>query len=356
MKFYAMRTDRENQDLVLEELRQGRLRQGWGYAPDQDLRLVQSRKQEGTPLSTEQKEAWGNRRMLGGDDGFSPSDTILLLPNLPKVSQFILVEVNGEYDYQPIRLSKGRQDYGHILPVTLPPSGLTGFAYRDPRVLAPLRRSLTCRSRIWSLADHAENIRGLLDLTRGGDIQHIQLDLTEAFKQTYGRAFGVVRLALQEAFQKELERAFTSADFEAPCEILLRTIFPFATVERTGGAGEHGADIVVTWKDSLIPNPDGEVSPLSWRLVVQVKDWDRTAADLKPIDQIRTAKQYYEDEPESIVKAGLIITRCDHESSAFSEHRESTAKDLNIPIRFIGKKELLDLFCQYPPEGFGFTS
>jgi hypothetical protein len=65
-------------------------------------------------------------------------------------------------------------------------------------------------------------------------------------------------------------------------------MFPFATVERSGGAGEDGADVVVTWEDSLVPTADGETSPLSWRLVVQVKHWRGLVEDTAPIEQIRT--------------------------------------------------------------------
>jgi len=96
---------------------------------------------------------------------------------------------------------------------------------------------------MWSLADHAENLRDLLDLMWRGDVRHIQLDLAEAFKQTYGKAFGAVRLALQEAFQRELEKAFASADFEAPCEILLRNLYCDADLSMGYAASSNGTSL-----------------------------------------------------------------------------------------------------------------
>jgi hypothetical protein len=40
-RYWAIRTDRNNRELLFHELGEGRLRQGWGYDPSQDLHLIQ---------------------------------------------------------------------------------------------------------------------------------------------------------------------------------------------------------------------------------------------------------------------------------------------------------------------------
>jgi len=101
-RYWAIRTDKYNIPLILGELRAGRLRQGWGSNPSQDLRLVQAEISHGgnykERLTEVQKEVLGHLKMLSkADDGVQVGDWILL-PNLPeKGSFFLIAEVTGEY-------------------------------------------------------------------------------------------------------------------------------------------------------------------------------------------------------------------------------------------------------------------
>ena len=151
-----MRTDSENRALLLDELRQGRLRQGWGHHDDQDLRLLAKKRKLGEDFSAREQTAWRNRAMLGAHGGIQTGD-VVLLPNLPSRGEFLLVEVTGPYRFKPLILSGNfdvnrlGQDYGHILEVKKLDE-LRPIPFRDDRVHAGLRSSLTCRSRLWSLA------------------------------------------------------------------------------------------------------------------------------------------------------------------------------------------------------------
>ncbi|HZT07811.1 MAG TPA: hypothetical protein VFC51_12325 [Chloroflexota bacterium] len=295
MKYYAMRTDRWNRPLVLRELRQGRLRQGWGYAPRLDLRMLRDRNDRGEQLDEEEIAAWKNWRMLGGDDGFAVG-TRLLLSNLPNDGQFVLVEMSGAYDYQPVQLSKAEnindlgEDYGHILPVSAP-SKRAFFAYQDERVTAPLRRSMTSRSRIWSLADHSRNLDELWQLAQSGDVGAVQWDRAGALARVVSDADAAVRDKWHEVFLDRLRQSFQNAELEEPCKRLLEAIFRGADVQWTAGPTEHGADLVVSYEDPVARS--GEPPALSWLLLVQVKAWEGAAHDLSAVDQIDEAFQYY---------------------------------------------------------------
>jgi len=48
-RYWAIRTDRHNRALLLDQVRQGRLRQVWGYDPSRDLRLIHSEIVKGGP-------------------------------------------------------------------------------------------------------------------------------------------------------------------------------------------------------------------------------------------------------------------------------------------------------------------
>jgi hypothetical protein len=122
-------------------------------------------------------------------------------------------------------------------------------------------------------------------------------------------------------------------------------MYPEAAVEKTAGRGEKGADFLITYEDPLVTSGDG--AGVSWVMVAQVKDWIDVAEDLTPIDQIVEAARHYQNRGE--IRAGVIVTLCEEEASAFRKHREARAKELGIPIHFIGERRLLDLFMRYGP-------
>jgi hypothetical protein len=123
-RYWAIRTDRDNRAILLNELRQGRLRQGWGYDQNQDLRLIQSEIGKGGSwwerLSAIQKEALPHLRMLAAADDSVQRGDWIVAPNLPEDGMFLVGEVNGEYWYEPLKLQGDTdvnnlgQDYGHV--------------------------------------------------------------------------------------------------------------------------------------------------------------------------------------------------------------------------------------------------
>jgi hypothetical protein len=119
-KYWGFRTDKDYQADFFEELKAGRLRQGWGYDVSQDLRIIKQNIDSGGEwwklMSENQNQAWPHYRMLGvGDDSIHQGD-IMLLPKLPNDSMFCLAEVTGEYYFSIYPQS---EDHGHILPVKL---------------------------------------------------------------------------------------------------------------------------------------------------------------------------------------------------------------------------------------------
>jgi hypothetical protein len=340
--YWAIRTDRDNAQLILDELRQGRLRQGWGYSSAQDLRLLVKKRAAGLPFSTDEQDAWRNRPMMGGESGINPGD-VILLPNLPRDREFILVEVDGPYSFEPLPLAGetdvnllGR-DYGHVLPVKKVASPIP-IPMQDEQLHAGLRASLTCRSRIWSLSDYGSNIEELLSARRDGR----EWNLDDAFRRMIGDVLVAVHDTLDSQIAEHLGRRFSRSELEAPCALVLSHLFPGAKVERRGGPKEHGADIVVTWEDPLAAS--GSASGLSWQAVFQVKDWRGTAADTGAIDQLVEAVGRYGDEYP--VRGAYLLTLCDTESAEFKSYREARSADVHLPLTFIGGKRLIGFIRQ----------
>jgi hypothetical protein len=82
-RYWVIRSDRDNRELLWKELQAGRLRQGWGYLPEQDLRIVQ-RAEKNESITDDQRSTWrGNRRMLDSEPNSIQRHDLIVSPHLP---------------------------------------------------------------------------------------------------------------------------------------------------------------------------------------------------------------------------------------------------------------------------------
>ncbi|MBK8695334.1 MAG: hypothetical protein IPN17_24445 [Deltaproteobacteria bacterium] len=102
-RYVVVRTDRNRAAFILREFEQGRLRQGWGWLPTQDLRLLRAKLNAHQKLTGEEAAAWRNRRLLNTEpDGLKPGD-VVVVPNLLPQGHWVLARVAG-----PLRLCVAR--------------------------------------------------------------------------------------------------------------------------------------------------------------------------------------------------------------------------------------------------------
>jgi hypothetical protein len=186
------------------ELREGRLRQGWGYEDDQDLRRVAKVWGPGfsnwKDLSSAQQETARHFPMLG----LAPSDMqagdIVLLPNLPDPGTFSLCEITGPYDFRMLKVESG-QDYGHIRPAKLI-DNCEGTPNDCQYVGEGLRRTLRCRSRLWRIDKLEKEVAKLVDAAKRG-VRFLDRDGAEArFRQLLGEANALLHSVQSEARQR----------------------------------------------------------------------------------------------------------------------------------------------------------
>lgn len=120
--------------LLYRELRQGRLRQGWGISG------LSLRNTDGNPVSKAEWESahrqtdWGEpsqmrfailNRMLELHEG-----DIVVVPKTPKATQFTVARVSGPYRFQDTSNDDGEfdGDFGHVIPVVA--DSIRTFEYR----------------------------------------------------------------------------------------------------------------------------------------------------------------------------------------------------------------------------------
>jgi hypothetical protein len=330
--YWASRPDSSRLDYFWSELKAGRLRQGWGYHPSQDLRLVQ--KKELKDRTSEEADTNRHRHMLGGSDGWQLGD-VVLVPNLPERGMFSLVEVIGPYDFQ----ISDHEDYGHMRSVRLlTPNGVVNSSQL---VSSAIRSTLRTVSRTWNISALKEDIESLLSQAGNEEIlqKSSEIQRTErVFRQTLSSAVA----ALQADFGKQLKTRLHAAEWEKVILAATRVRFPGAQVNHTGGPSERGADFEIE-----LLNPFGGAP---WIIVVQVKDYQGEVG-AEVADQLRDAIQTRNEKKHDgfigrHVIAAILASTAAKPSAEFAAECRKIEDDLRVPVTVIYGNELMELILR----------
>jgi hypothetical protein len=319
---WVMRTDRDQKEFLWHELKNGRLRQGWGYDATQDLGVILDAVQAGKPLTPDQTKCRrGNRRMLSSEpDGIQPDD-IIVVPHLPEVGMWSIVRVVGPYRYE---ISESQGDYGHILPVELLTKNRAVNPY-EGAVSARLRQTMRTRIRLWNINSLEAEVQKVLDAIQAGDPgDSLAKHLPQVLKD------------LQRTAWEALGHHYQGPEFEEPCVMLLKALYGEDNVEHTSGRGERGADVVCHYADPL---------GVEHRLVVQVKMWQWEMNWTRPLQQIEEAYAAYEG-----ITAGAILSTSERMTPEFEAAWAELETRLRIPIRVVLREDLLRLFIAHLPD------
>ena len=335
--YWAMRTDKYNRNLLWRELEAGRLRQGWGHDPSQDLRVVVSAAVEGQPLTEIQEWTRRHWKMLTSQpDGITPGDWILV-PNLPEPGMFVIVEVAGNYYFEPMTLSKKEavhgleQDYGHVLPVKiLTPKGVNKYA---EGVHSSIRSTLTARSRLWSIDKYADHIMHVVAEYKAGK----DLSRSTSDEGRVDAAAQKVREVLKEKLIVELESRFRAAEWESVITKALQSLYPGSVVRHTGGRYENGADIILQ-----IPNRFDPAEEL-WQIILQVKNYKGTIGP-EALKQLRQAFHEYGNDGPVLLLA--VLTTAEKASEEARHAARELSEELRTPVRIVTREVLAELLAE----------
>lgn len=297
----------------MDELNNGRLRQGWGWDERQDLRNLKM--DEG---------AGRNRPMLNkvkkGD--------ILLIPQLPNWGQIAIVEATEDWAKGYLfQIDEKLGDYGHIFPAKY----LRRFTRNNENVTGNLRSTLKNPSRFWNINHYSDDVEVLLNVPENELVkrQDHQSRLTSLVGDVFNEVFNEQDFT-NKLYDKFIEQ-FTCEEWEFALVNGLQEVFPFYQVERVGGKEEknHGTDILIRLPSLL--------SDYEYAIAIQVKDYQGTV-DNSVIDQINKADDYWETENLKLIEKWVIITRASKDVNV-----KLSDYDSNVKIIFAGElKELLN--------------
>lgn len=323
IRYWGFRIDNRAQEFFRDELKDGRLRMGWGYE-GQDLR----------------GPAWdaGTRRNLRALRDVKKGH-ILLVPYLPDWHWVAIVEATEDWD-QSYRfdIPPNHKDYGHIFPAEL----VKWFSREAADVTGNLRAALRVRSRFWSMDRLSKDIDTLRNTEQGNLDKSITDEgrLHDAIKSAFGTAFK--ESVFREAVYENLNKEFDNTRWENVLVKVLETLYPApCVVTRVGGRNEksHGTDILISLP-GVGDGPDHVIA-------VQVKDWDGSAGNY-PVDQVGKAAWWENESDYHVIEKVVILTKAQR---ADNPRLEAHGEKENV--RLVFADELKTLLTDYAKRTIG---
>lgn len=326
-QYVAMRTDESARKWLFNQLKDGKLRQGWGNDLKLNLNSLRKKVTQGSKqaLSSEEAACWrGNRRLLSTEnDGLKTGD-VVLIPKMPEPPLFCLARITSdEYKYE---IDSHEKDFGHIRDVELLIE--TGIHPDNIKVPAGLRRSLRCKSRLWSIDYYKKSIEDIIScLSDPSSVEALskRADLDEKIEH--------IRTGIIDELDKLLEKHFRGEELEGFLERVFGRIY--TKVTKTGGAGEKGADLRCQMED-------GSDDPMT--IAVQVKNWRGKTGDDRGIAQLETT---FKADPT--MSKAILLTLLDEIDDSLNKRREKLQAIAKVPVSILKREETLELILSTWP-------
>lgn len=286
-RYFGFRVDSTSTDkcnFFFEEIKQGRLRQGWGYDAGQNL-LNQ----------TVDKGASRNKSMLNVKCG-----NILLIPHIPSYHEVTVVEATDDWrmGYQ-FEINQKYGDYGHIFPVRY----LYHFNRYNVYVDACIRSSLRNPSRFWQLNYECDDsVENLLNIAPQDLIS--ASSYSERMKASLDDAYSEIESTLKEKVHNKFVNNFQAVEWEFALLEGLKLLYPepYFYIEHVGGKSEkdHGSDLLIH-----IPSICSEIE---YVIAIQIKDYKSSFNIRNVINQINKAT-FFENDNKKVIDKIIIVTK-----------------------------------------------
>ena len=305
---------------ILSSLQNGEGRFGWSYTESADLRALKQRvAEEGwDTLSDDEKDCYQSFLL-----DLRPDDYVVYI-NVPEWGKCTIAKVTGEYQWK-----FEDKDFNHRFPVD--PSTVRVFDRNDAAVHPALRSRLKLQGRWWRINLKTE-FQELLEILKKGIV---------ATQRTPEANLRFLSNEIQPFLLNITQRIHhTHPNYDLEC--LLAEVFkkiPGVTeVQWQGGAGDHGADIFVTFNSGL-PIPGLENKS---HLVVQVKSYEGNHWDTRAVADIKRAFEHY---PE--VSMGLIVSTADSMTTEVEKELDELRNESGKPVALLIGSDVAAFLLRY---------
>lgn len=314
---YALKVDPEWSAAVQNSLQEGVGRFGWSYMKGE----------EGQPLTSADLTMLKSRIALTGLSSLSRDDQAryqsflldlgrddwVVYINVPEWGQCTVARVAGPYYWKLLG-----SDFNHCFSVD--PESVRSFDRNAEIVHPALRARLKLQGRWWRIYA-AQEFTALVSNLASGAVSKPSTALTDAALLSRE-----IEPLLQEITSR-VQRTHPNYGLERLLELVFKNIPGVRGVTRQGGAGDHGADLIVEFEGG-IPHPALRTQHIC---VVQAKSYEGSHLDTQAVRDIERAFAMY-----PAADRGLIVSTANSSTKelddAVEKLRQSSGKQVQLLI------------------------
>ena len=308
---------------ILESLKKGEGRFGWSYVNTANLKeLGEKVTQRGwDSLSEEEKDCYQNFLLE-----LKPDDYVVYV-NIPEWGKCTTAKVTGGYFWR-----FDDDDFNHRFSVD--PSTVFVFDRNDSIVHPVLKARLKLQRRWWRIY-FEEEFESLVNSLSSGIIP------TPADQNTGLKFLANEIQPFLVSIANSVQRTHPNYDLEGLVARTFQNVPGVMDVKWQGGAGDHGADVLVTYNEGL-PLPGLENQGM---MVVQVKSYEGEHWDTQAVEDLKRAFMHY---PEA--KMGLIISTSNSMTKDVEKALDELREVIKKPIAMMLGPEVAAFFLKYGPK------
>jgi hypothetical protein len=254
---------------------------------------------------------------------FKPDDYVVYI-NVPEWGKCTVAKVTGQYQWK-----YEDEDFNHRFPVD--PSTVYVFDRNDASVHPALRSRLKLQGRWWRIYLNNE-FAELLEILKKG-VTPIQRT-PEANLRFLSNEIQPFLLNITQ----RIHHTHPNYDLECLLAEVFKKIPGVIDVKWQGGAGDHGADILVTF-DGGLPIPGLEKQSV---LVVQVKSYEGDHWDTRAVEDIKRAFEHY---PEACM--GLIISTANSITTTVEKELDKLREESGKPVSVLVGPDVAAFLLRY---------
>ena len=332
MGYYVFRINYDDPDWLMNEIRSGNLRQGWGITNLQlkeiDGKVVDIRTWLKRYIN-KAKAVWGEKiektdaanryrillRMLQMKE-----DDVVVVPKFPSWDKFLICRVGDGYTFD---FHRGDDDYGHVIKLkSFGESKVFHYGSNNEArtVKAKMRSYQSAINNVWSL-ELQKALDALLLMEADENPKGVEFVVAEVFS----KASKLIIEYLNELSPRDVESIVERICKGAGFDIEWRNHF-----DREGG----DADLVITKKIPILH----DLSDAAQRIYMQVKK--KSKVDLQDIDGVIQLTKICETDGDSDAPKILIST-----AEGFTEACIIAAKKENVLL--CDGRKLVELLLRY---------
>lgn len=319
MNIYALIGNSEWCD-ISASLKSGEGRFGWSYEETADLYSLRDRiaSKGWDDLSKNEQNCYQGFLL-----DLKAGDYVAYI-NIPEWGKCTVAKVNGPYTWR-----YEDEDFNHRFPVD--PDSIRVFDRNDKHVHPALSARLKLQRRWWRIYLEKE----FSDLLASLDIGDIAKARTP---EDNLRFLSDEIQPLLVKITEHIHHTHPNYDFEKLMAEVFKEVPGVVDVELKGGAGDHGADLLVTYKHGL-PIPGLEQDQV---LVVQVKSYEGEHWDTQAAKDIRRAFEHY---PQA--EMGLIVSTASSSTEQLDSALQKLVEESKKPVALLVGSDVSAFILRY---------